>query len=161
MLSRLATAGVSRNLRAWQRRRKVMLVMDKAALDAFLSAQFPQVAGEFRIEDLVEGALSLRLIVQERHLRPGGTVSGPAIFALADVAVYLTILAMIGPVALAVTTNASLDFMRKPQAGVDLICRTRLLKLGRSLAVADALIYSVGMEAPVARATMTYAIPPK
>jgi len=138
-----------------------MLVMDRAALGAFLLAQFPQVADELRIDDLAEGALSLRLMVQDRHLRPGGTVSGPAIFGLADVAVYLMLLAMIGPVALAVTTNASVDFMRKPQAGVDLICRTRLLKLGRLLAVGDALIYSDGMEAPVARATMTYAIPPK
>ena len=138
-----------------------MLVMDKAALDAFLLEQFPQVAAEFRIDDLAEGALTLRLIVHERHLRPGGTVSGPAIFGLADVAIYLTILAMIGPVALAVTTNATIDFMRKPQAGVDLICRTRLLKLGRVLAVADALICSQGVEAPVARASMTYAIPPK
>ena len=137
------------------------MVMDRAALDAFLLQEFPQVADEFRIDDLAEGALSLRLMVQDRHLRPGGTVSGPAIFGLADVAVYLTILAMIGPVALAVTTNASVDFMRKPQAGADLICRTRLLKLGRLLAVGDALIYSDGMEVPVARATMTYAIPPK
>jgi acyl-coenzyme A thioesterase PaaI-like protein len=71
------------------------------------------------------------------------------------------ILSRIGPVALAVTTSCSLDFLRKPAAGVDLICRTRLLKLGRSLAVGDALVYSEGMTEPVARASLTYSIPPK
>lgn len=137
------------------------LEMDKAALAAFLAAEFPQVAGEFAVEAADEKGVALRLIVGERHLRPGGTVSGPAIFGLADVAVYLLILSRIGPVALAVTTTCSLDFLRKPAAGVDLICRTRLLKLGRSLAVGDALVYSEGMAEPVARASLTYSIPPK
>lgn len=136
------------------------LEMDKAALAAFLAAEFPQVAGEFAVEAAGEEGVALRLIVGERHLRPGGTVSGPAIFGLADVAVYLLILSRIGPVALAVTTSCSLDFLRKPAAGVDLICRTRLLKLGRSLAVGDALVYSEGMAEPVARASLTYSIPP-
>lgn len=137
------------------------LEMDKATLAAFLAAEFPQVAGEFAVEAADEEGVALRLIVGERHLRPGGTVSGPAIFGLADVAVYLLILCRIGPVALAVTTSCSLDFLRKPAAGVDLICRTRLLKLGRSLAVGDALVYSEGMAEPVARASLTYSIPPK
>jgi acyl-coenzyme A thioesterase PaaI-like protein len=82
-------------------------------------------------------------------------------FSLADVTVYLAVLAMIGPKGLAVTTNCSLDFMRKPAANTDLIGECRLLKLGRVLAVGDVLIYSEGMEAPVARSTMTYSIPPK
>ena len=82
-------------------------------------------------------------------------------FMLADVAIYLAILARLGPVALAVTTNCAMDFMRKPAAGVDLICEARLLKLGRVLAVGDAMIYSVGQAAPVARASMTYSIPPE
>ncbi|MGL4281424.1 MAG: PaaI family thioesterase [Albidovulum sp.] len=99
--------------------------------------------------------------VAERHLRPGGTVSGPTMFGLADVAVYLAILARIGPVALAVTTNGSIDFLRKPAAGVDLLGEARLLKLGRVLAVGDVLIRSEGMEEPVARAGLTYSIPPK
>lgn len=137
------------------------LVMDGAALTAFLRAEFAQVADEFAVEAADETGVTLRLRVAARHLRPGGTVSGPAIFGLADVAVYLLILSRIGPVALAVTTSSSLDFLRKPAAGVDLICRTRLLKLGRSLAVGDALVYSEGMAEPVARATMTYSIPPK
>ncbi len=135
--------------------------MDRAALDAFLKSDFAQVAGMFAIDDVAPMQITVRLLHDERHLRPGGTVSGPAMFALADVAVYLAILSMIGPKALSVTTNCAIDFMRKPAAGVDLICKTRLLKLGRVLAVGDCLIFSDGMEAPVARASLTYSIPPE
>ena len=137
------------------------LQMDIAALEAFLAAQFPQVDGQLRIEAIPQDGIVIRLLVNESHLRPGGTVSGPTMFMLADVGVYLAILSRIGPVALAVTTGCSMDFMRKPAAAKDLICEVRLLKLGRSLAVGDALIFSDGQEAPVARATMTYSIPPK
>ncbi|WP_071673275.1 PaaI family thioesterase [Nioella nitratireducens] len=137
------------------------LAMDKTALAAFLTAEFPQVAADFVIEDLRDMQITVRLMVDDVHLRPGGTVSGPSMFALADVSVYLAVLAMIGPKALSVTTNISMDFMRKPAAGADLICETRLLKLGRMLAVGDCLIRSEGQEAPVARASMTYAIPPE
>lgn len=134
--------------------------MDRAALAAFLDAEFAQVAGMFAIDDLRPMGVTVRLLHDERHLRPGGTVSGPAMFALADVSIYLAVLSMIGPRALSVTTNCAIDFMRKPAAGVDLICEARLLKLGRQLAVGDCLIYSDGLEAPVARASLTYAIPP-
>jgi len=135
--------------------------MTAADLMSFLDREFPQVSGEFAIEEVGDMHIRTRLLVGERHLRPGGTVSGPSIFALADVSVYLGILAMIGPEGLAVTTNCSIDFMRKPMAGVDLIAECRLLKLGRVLAVGDVLIYSEGMRAPVARASLTYSIPPK
>jgi uncharacterized protein (TIGR00369 family) len=138
-----------------------MAAMTAAELTEFLAAEFPQVAGDFAIEALDRDTISVRLRVDDRHLRPGGTVSGPSIFALADVAIYLAILGRIGPVALAVTTNCSIDFMRKPAAGADLIAQARLLKLGRSLAMGDVLIVSEGVEAPVARASLTYSIPPK
>lgn len=137
------------------------IIMDAAALNAFLAAEFPQIADECTVEDVSDTGTGVRLHVADRHLRPGGTVSGPAIFALADIAIYCAILSRIGPVALAVTTNASIDFMRKPAAGTDLLADCRILKLGRSLAVAEALIYSDGVEAPVARCSMTYSIPPK
>jgi uncharacterized protein (TIGR00369 family) len=137
------------------------LKMDKAALTRFLNEAFAQVAADFEIEEVAENRIRTRLLTAERHLRPGGTVSGPSMFALADVSVYLAILAMIGPRALAVTTNCAIDFMRKPAAGADLLCECRLLKLGRVLAVGDCLLYSEGVEAPVARASMTYAIPPE
>ena len=137
-----------------------MIVMDAVALQGFLAREFAQVAGDFTVERADAAGVCLRLRVQDRHLRPGGTVSGPAIFALADVAMYLAILSRIGPVALAVTTNCSLDFMRKPGAGGDMLAEARLLKLGRSLAVGDVMVFSEGMADPVARAGLTYAIPP-
>ncbi len=135
--------------------------MDRDALQAFLGDAFPQVAADFTVEEVRPMEVRVRLHVSERNLRPGGTISGPAMFALADVSVYLAILAMIGPEALSVTTNCSIDFMRKPAAGTDLFCEARLLKLGRVLAVGDAMILSEGMAAPVARASLTYSIPPK
>ena len=135
--------------------------MTESDLQAFLESEFPQVRDDFAVEALTEDGITMRLRVANQHLRPGGTVSGPSMFALADVAIYLAILSRIGPVALAVTTHASMDFMRKPAAGADLICTTRLLKLGRVLAVGDCLIQSIGQAAPVARASMTYSIPPK
>jgi acyl-coenzyme A thioesterase PaaI-like protein len=135
--------------------------MDRDALNAFLAQDFPEVAHMFRVDAAQPNALTMRLLPSPAHLRPGGTVSGPTLFALADVAVYLTILSMIGPKALTVATNAGMDFMRKPPAGVDLLCETRLLKLGRVLAVGDALIFAEGDTRPVARASMTYSIPPE
>ncbi|MCC5983290.1 MAG: PaaI family thioesterase [Rhodobacteraceae bacterium] len=137
------------------------LKMDRAALTDFLRAEFRQVADDFVIEEVAPMRVRVRLLAHERHLRPGGTVSGPAMFALADVAIYLAVLAMVGPKGLAVTTNCAIDFMRKPAAGVDVIAEARLLKLGRVLAVGDALLFSDGMAAPVARAGLTYSIPPE
>ncbi len=137
-----------------------MLKMDKSALVAFMQSEFPQVADDFTLHEVEEMRVLVGLNAAHKHLRPGGTVSGPAMFALADVAVYFAILAMIGPVALAVTTNCSIDFMRKPAPG-ELLCEARLLKLGRVLVVGDALIYSEGAkEKPVARAGVTYSVPP-
>lgn len=137
------------------------LKMDAAALRSFLDTDFGQVAGDFAVEEASEDGVVVRLRVAERHLRPGGTVSGPSMFALADVGLYLAILSRLGPVALAVTTNCAIDFMRKPEAGRDLIGQARLLKLGRVLAVGDVLIFSEGIAEPVARAGLTYSIPPK
>jgi len=137
------------------------IVMGAEALTAFLQRDFGQVAADFAVEVAESDRLVLRLIVQDRHLRPGGTVSGPAMFALADVAMYLAILSRIGPVALAVTTNCAMDFMRRPAAGQDLLAEARVLKLGRSLAVGDVMIRSEGGTDVVARAGLTYAIPPR
>ncbi|SEM86537.1 PaaI family thioesterase [Palleronia pelagia] len=137
------------------------IVMDVDALTEFLRREFPQVSDDFVIEEVTEELTTVRLAVGERHLRPGGTVSGPTMFALADVGIYLAILARLGPVALAVTTNCSIDFLRKPASGRDLISKTRILKLGRVLVVGDVLIYSEGDDRPVARASLTYSIPPR
>jgi len=136
------------------------LKMNRDDLQEFMVEHFPQVADDFGIEDVTETGIQIRLHVSDRNLRPGGTVSGPSMFALADVSIYLAILSHIGPQALAVTTNCSIDFMRKPTAGADLIAEARLLKLGRVLAVGDVLIFSEGDDKPVARAGLTYSIPP-
>ncbi len=126
----------------------------------FLDEVFPQVRGMFGIDRLDEDLLVMRLFVKEEHLRPGGTVSGPSMFALADVAAYVATMARIGHEALAVTTNCSIDFMRKPAAGADLLAQCRVLKLGRALSVCDVLLYSEGVAEPVARASLTYSLPP-
>ena len=129
-------------------------------LQIFLNDVFPQVCDDFVIEYLSKNEITVRLKVSEKHLRPGGTVSGPSMFGLADVCFYLVILSNVGPKALTVTTSCSIDFMRKP-APKDLIAKARLLKLGKSLAVGDVLLFSEGMEMPVAHANVTYSIPSK
>ncbi|SHG89899.1 PaaI family thioesterase [Marivita hallyeonensis] len=126
----------------------------------FLDEVFPQVKGMFGIDRLDEDLLVMRLHASEQHLRPGGTVSGPAMFSLADVAAYVATMARIGKEALAVTTNCSIDFMRKPAAGVDVVAHAKLLKLGKTLSVTEVLLYSEGSPDPVARANLTYSIPP-
>lgn len=136
------------------------LKMSRDELQAFLVDAFPQVSDDFEVLSVDAAQITVRMAVSERNLRPGGTVSGPSMFGLADVSIYLAILSRIGPKALAVTTNCSIDFMRKPEAGRALVATARLLKLGRVLAVGDVLIYSEGTEQPVARAGLTYSIPP-
>lgn len=137
------------------------LALGKEELTTLLAEIFPQVAEDFRIEALSEDNVQMRLLVQDRHLRPGGTVSGPSLFALADVSLYAMLMARVGAKALAVTTSASIDFMRKPAAGQDVLADCRLLKLGRVLVVGDVLMRSEGSDKVVARASMTYSIPPE
>ena len=127
-------------------------------LRAFLATSFPQTG--CTIESVTDGRATLRHRVGFEQLRPGGTVSGPVMMELADCALYVAVLAEIGIVPLAVTTNLSINFMRKPAADRDLIGTCTLLKVGKTLAVGEVTIYSEGMEDPVAHATGTYAIPP-
>ncbi|MCB1491008.1 MAG: PaaI family thioesterase [Rhodobiaceae bacterium] len=128
----------------------------------YLKEVFPQV---FEMEDTVvveavgHNTARVRQIIDRRHLRPGGTISGPTMFRLADLALYVAILAQIGKVGLAVTTNLNINFLRKPSEQ-DLIAECRLFKVGARLAVGEVLIYSEGTEDPVAHATGTYSIPP-
>ena len=139
-------------------------LMTAAEVTAFLDAEFPQLkSGEDRLFELVSvGPMSatMRLRGHPRNLRPGGTISGPAMFALADVALYTAILAQIGPIGLAVTTNMNINFLSKPQPG-DLLGAARLLKLGKRLAVGEVSIRPEGGVAPCAHATGTYSIPPR
>ena len=135
--------------------------MTLTELRDFFAREFPQVGPEFHIDSLSPMRASVRWSPSEAHLRPGGTVSGPTLFTLADLGVYAALLAMIGPRGLAVTTNASIDFMRKPMPGRDVLAEVTLLKLGRVLAVGDVLMRSDGADSPAARATLTYSIPPE
>jgi uncharacterized protein (TIGR00369 family) len=138
-------------------------IMDRDALNRFLETDFPQIHTDGKVFDVTEvrsGTVVMRLDPNERHLRPGGTVSGPTLFALADVAAYCVVLAHIGPVALAVTTSLNINFLRKPEPG-PLSCTCLLLKLGKRLAVIEASIFGADGEDLVAHATATYSIPPR
>lgn len=129
-------------------------------MEAFLDEVFPQVNGKFEVTDLAPMTATVRMNVKEADLRPGGTISGPSMFALADVTFYIATLAMIGPEALTVTTSCNINFMRKP-AATGLWAKARILKLGRSLSVGDVDLFSAGSDKPVAHASVTYSIPPK
>ena len=125
---------------------------------SFLAEVFPQMGSRSVLEETGPMTSRVRIVVGERQLRPGGTVSGPTLFAAADFAFYAAVLAMIGREALTVTTNLSIDFMRAPKSR-DVIAEARILKLGRRLAFGDVLLFSDGEPDPVARASVTYAIP--
>jgi uncharacterized protein (TIGR00369 family) len=139
-----------------------LLPFTAAEMNAYLREVFPQadVGETFVVEDVSEQGARLRLRCDDKHLRPGGTISGPTMFALADIALYVAILGRIGPVALAVTTNLNINFLRKPPAG-DLIGEARLLKLGKRLAVGEVSIMSALGDELVAHAVGTYSIPTK
>ena len=137
-----------------------MTVMTAAELQAFMEREFPQATKDVRVEEVGEMTATVRVPFAKRHLRPGGTMSGPSMMLLADTGLYIALLAQIGPVGLAVTTNLNINFLRKP-APADLIGKARILKLGKLLATGDVTIYSQGVDAPVAHATLTYAIPPR
>ena len=136
------------------------LKMTAAELKAFLEQDFPQVAGDFEFVSVKPYDITMALSTDDKHLRPGGTVSGPAMFTLADYAAYAVILGHIGPVGLAVTTNLNINFLRKPEPGT-IVARGQLMKLGKRLAVVDIGISKPGDDDLLAHATATYSIPPK
>jgi len=137
-------------------------VMSAKQVGDLLTREFSQMAGVDSpnlIEDAWYGGCRVRRRFNEKSLRPGGTISGPTMMALTDFSMYVAVLASIGPVPLAVTTNLNINFLRKPSQR-DLIAEVRLIKLGKRLAVGDVEIYSDGEEEMVAHATSTYSIPP-
>lgn len=137
-----------------------MPVMTPDDLHRFLEEHFPQAPTGISVESVSDTVIRVRHKTHDGHLRPGGTISGPTLMAMVDCGFYLLLLARLGPVAMAVTTNLNINFMRKPEPG-DLVGEGRLLKLGKTLAVGDFTIWSAGKDDPVAHATVTYAIPPK
>ncbi len=127
-----------------------------------LRSEFPQAGyavGDYEIEALWRGGCRLRQRNDKRALRPGGTLSGATMMALGDFAMYLAVLSAIGWVPLAVTTNLTINFLRKPAPG-DLVAEARLLKLGKQLAVGEVAIRDARSEDIVAHVTSTYSIPP-
>lgn len=135
--------------------------MSVADLERFLNVEFPQAfsEGEIRIESADGTTCLLRQPYSERMLRPGGTISGPTLMALADFAMYVVLLSAIGPVGLAVTTNLNVNFLRKGAPGKDVLAEARLLKLGRRLAVGEVNLLSGTSPDPIAHVTATYSIP--
>lgn len=138
----------------------VMMTVEE--LERFFLAEFPQVfhaESGLAIEAVWERGCRVRQAFRQRSVRPGGTISGPTMMALADFAMYVAVLAAIGPVPLAVTINLNINFLRKA-APRDLLAEARLLKLGKRLATGEVTIYSQGEAEPVAHVTSTYSIPP-
>ena len=136
-------------------------VMTLGEVNALIAQAFPQLhahQGNYHATEVFAGGCTVRLNAEERHLRPGGTVSGPALFTLADIGGYVCVLSHAGPDALSVTTNLNINFVRKAGSGpIDGHCR--IIKLGKSLMVFEIDIIADGHT--VAHATGTYSIPPK
>jgi len=133
--------------------------MSAQELEEFYYSHFPHAEHRsFTIERVEEKLVRVRLSYHDWHLRPGGTISGASLMTLADMAMYMAVLSMIGPVALAVTTNLNINFLRKP-GQADVIGESKILKLGKRLAVGEVIMYSEGESEPVAHATVTYSIP--
>jgi uncharacterized protein (TIGR00369 family) len=135
--------------------------MSVAELERFLHDEFPQAfrGGDISIESADGASCRLRQRYSEQMLRPGGTVSGPTLMALADFAMYVVLLSAIGPVGLAVTTNLNINFLRKGVPGHDVLAAARLLKLGKRLAVGEVNLLSDASPDPIAHVTATYSIP--
>ncbi|GAB4356230.1 MAG: PaaI family thioesterase [Gammaproteobacteria bacterium] len=113
-----------------------------------------------KVEALGGGEVTVRLPFNENFLRPGGTVSGPVLMGLADLAMYALVLSLVGRVELAVTTNLNCNFLRKPKPAA-VLAKGKILKLGKRLAVGEVALYSEGEEEMVAHVTATYSIPPR
>jgi acyl-coenzyme A thioesterase PaaI-like protein len=129
----------------------------KAEIVEFLAAEYPHT--NCTVEAVGGRSATVKRQVGVNELRPGGTVSGPVLMAVADVALYVAILGEIGIVPLTVTTNLSINFMRKPSAEKAIVGVCNLMKIGKSLAVGEVSLYSEGIEEPVAHVVGTYSIP--
>ncbi len=137
--------------------------MTAEEIEDLLRREFPQAFFDgcgLSLERVHYGDVRVRRAYHEDHLRPGGTISGPIMMELADFAMYVAVFSAIGPQPLAVTTNLSINFLRKP-AAADLLADAKLLKIGKRLVVGEVAIYSDGTDAPVAHVTSTYSVPDK
>jgi uncharacterized protein (TIGR00369 family) len=138
-------------------------MLNRDEMEAFVDSVFPEINLGGRtmvIEAVGPGTCRVRLKYHPKHLRPGGTLSGPSMMALADFALYVAVLSVVGRVELAVTTNLSINFLSKPDKA-DLVAETRLLKAGKRLCVGEVTIVSEQSDLPVAHVTGTYSVPPR
>lgn len=132
-------------------------VTTKSEISEFLKASFPQ--NKCEVVEVGNACATVSYAVDFADLRPGGTVSGPVLMAVADVALYVAILGEIGIVPLTVTTSLNVNFLRKPSADRSIIGVCKLIKVGKTLAVGEVSLYSEGSPQVVAHAVGTYAIP--
>lgn len=136
-------------------------MIEKEEFEAIVRHEVPLVGSfDITVEAIGEGTMVLMMPYQDRFVRPGGTIMGPALFGLADVALYGAVMSRIGRVELAVTTSMTINFLRRPRPA-PVRAEARLLKLGRRLAYGEVLIFSQGDPEPVAHVTGTYSIPPQ
>lgn len=137
--------------------------MPKMTIEEFnelLAEEMPfALEAGLRLDEMKNGEATMTLPYADSMLRPGGTISGPSMMMLSDACMYAVVLSMIGRVALAVTTNFNINFLRKPSPG-DIMAEGKIIKLGKRLAVIQTTLYSVNEDDPVAHATGTYSIPP-
>ena len=133
-------------------------VLSADEVEAYMNEVFPQQAGVYRVAAVGPMTARLTQSIAHEHLRPGDTVSGPTMFAIADCAFYVAVMAMIGRQAMTATASMTINFMRRPPAA-DLAAEARILKLGKRLATGDVLMFSDGVSDPVAHASVTYALP--
>jgi|GEM_PF-57210 len=132
----------------------VEIRVDVEELTAFMGGAFPGGV-PWTIHRLDADGVTLTLPTDDRHLRPGGTVSGPTMMMLADSAAYAVVLAAVGLEALAVTTNLSINFVRRAEPGV-LVADAELLKAGRTQALAEVRLHDGDPDHLVAHAVVTY-----
>jgi uncharacterized protein (TIGR00369 family) len=161
LLGQLRHPNVTSEARRGQVGQMAIAKMSVAELDEFLRVEFPQVfgSGDTSIESADGETCLIRQRYSGRMLRPGGTISGPTLMALADCAMYVVLLSAIGPVGLAVTTNLNINFLRKGSPGQDVLAAARILKLGKRLAVGEVNLLSGTSPDPIAHVTATYSIP--
>jgi len=137
------------------------MAIDKNEIINFLAQEFPQALEKTSIEEITDRGAELLYRVDQNDLRPGHTVSGPTLMLVADFALYVAIMGHLGLIAMAVTTNMTINFFRKPNGNQNIRAVCKLIKVGRTLVTGEVWLYSIGDDEPVAHVIGTYAIPTK
>ncbi|MFV5592517.1 PaaI family thioesterase [Acinetobacter junii] len=135
------------------------MLLAKEQIISFLAQEFPQALEKTSIVEITSKGAELLYRVDQSDLRPGQTVSGPTLMLVADFALYVAILGDLGLVAMAVTTNMTINFFRKPNGMQNIKAVCKLIKVGKTLVTGEVWLYSVGDDEPVAHVIGTYAIP--